>query len=81
MKRLQGRIVAEMGRTCEAAVCSVGGSKLTLSPTSRSRRAGSSAKIIYSGFRLQHPDIYNDYVTVSESRRFYVKKSQEDNAA
>ena len=27
--------------------------------------------------QAQHPDIYEDYVTVSESRRFYVRKSQE----
>ena len=78
MKRLQGRIVAEMGRTCEAA-CSAGGNDyvITYKPTRRSDISKDNL------FRLQaqHPDIYNDYVTVSESRRFYVKKSQDDNAA
>ena len=78
MKRLQGRIVAEMGRTCEAA-CSVGGSNyiVTYKPT---RKPDISKDNLFR-LQAQHPDIYNDYVTVSESRRFYVKKSQEDNAA
>ena len=30
--------------------------------------------------RVQHPDIYEQYVTVSESRRFYVKKQREEAA-
>ena len=30
--------------------------------------------------QAQHPDIYEQYVTVSESRRFYVKKRREEAA-
>ena len=30
--------------------------------------------------QAQHPDIYEQYVTVSESRRFYVKKQREEAA-
>ena len=78
MKRLQGRIVAEMGRTCEAA-CSVGGSNYIV--TYKPIRKPDISKDNLFRLQAQHPDIYNDYVTVSESRRFYVKKSQEDNAA
>ncbi len=74
MKRLQGRIVAEMGRTCEAA-CSAGGNDyiITYKPT---RKPDISKDNLFR-LQAQHPDIYNDYVTVSESRRFYVKRSQE----
>lgn len=74
MKRLQGRIVAEMGRSCEAA-CSVGDNRyiITYKPT----RKPDITKDNLFRLQSQHPDIYNDYVTVSESRRFYVKRSQE----
>ena len=30
--------------------------------------------------KAQHPDIYEDYVTVSESRRFYVKRKYDEAA-
>lgn len=72
MKRLQGQIVDEMGKSCSAEY----------------RRDGTEYTITYNPvvkpvinkenlFRLQmqHPDIYEQFVTISESRRFYVKKS------
>ena len=74
MKRLQGRIVAEMGRTCEAA-CSAGGNDHVI--TYKLTRRPDISKDNLFRLQAQHPDIYNDYVTVSESRRFYVKRSQE----
>lgn len=74
MKRLQGRIVAEMGVSC-TAVCAVGADAYTVTynPT---RKAGVSKENL-SRLQAQHPDIYEEYVTVSESRRFYVKRSQQ----
>lgn len=74
MKRLQGRIVAEMGRSC-TAVCAVGADAYTVTynPT---RKAGVSKENLVR-LQAQHPDIYEEYVTVSESRRFYVKRSQQ----
>ena len=78
MKRLQGRIVSEMGKSC-TAVCSAGGEAYTVTYNPVKRTVVSKDNLIR--LQAQHPDIYKDYVTVSESRRFYVKKSQEENAA
>ena len=78
MKRLQGRIVEEMGQSC-TAVCSAGENTYTI--TYNPVRKPSVSKENLIRLQAQHPDIYNDYVTVSESRRFCVKKSQEENAA
>lgn len=77
MKRLQGQIVAEMGRSC-TAVCSPGGISysITYNPV---RKTGINKDNLLL-LQAQHPDIYNQYVTVSESRRFYVKKSKEEAA-
>lgn len=78
MKRLQGRIVSEMGKSC-TAVCSARGEAYTVTYNPVKRTVVSKDNLIR--LQAQHPDIYKDYVTVSESRRFYVKKSQEENAA
>ena len=78
MKRLQGRIVAEMGKSC-TAVCSAGGEAYTVTYNPVRKPGVSKDNLIR--LQAQHPDIYKDYVTVSESRRFYVKKSQKNLAA
>ena len=78
MKRLQGRIVEAMGKSC-TAVCTTGGSSYTVT-YNPSKKSGISKDNLIR-LQAQHPDIYQDYVTVSENRRFYVKKSQEENAA
>lgn len=77
MKRIQGRIVAEMGRSCKA-VCSAGGEAYTITYNPVRKTAINKDGLIR--LQAQHPDIYEDYVTVSESRRFYVKRSQEEAA-
>ena len=74
MKRLQGRIVVEMGRSCVATATGSDGSyTITYKPVLKSGidKAG------LTRLQAQHPDIYEEYVTVSESRRFYVKRLQE----
>ena len=74
MKRLQGRIIAEMGKGC-TATCQRGGTSydITYNPV---RKTGVSKENLVR-LEAQHPDIYREYVTVSESRRFNVKKSLE----
>ena len=77
MKRLQGRIVAEMGRSCTATANSGGVSySISYKPT----RKPDIGKENLIRLKAQHPDIYEDYVTVSESRRFYVKRKFDEAA-
>ncbi len=77
MKRLQGFIVAEMGTSCKA-VCSNGGESFTV--TYNSSRKPTVAKDDLLRLQMRHPDIYSEYVTFTESRRFYVKRAQENAA-
>ena len=72
MKRLQGRIVDEMGRCCTATYNRDGTDyTITYNP---SKKSGISKEDLFR-LQMQHPDIYEQFVTVSESRRFFVKKS------
>lgn len=77
LQRMKGLIVAEMGVCCTAA-CSLEGVpyKVTYNPVRKSL----VSKENLVRLQAQHPDIYEEYVTVSESRRFYVKE-QRENAA
>ena len=77
MRRLQGRIVAEMGRSC-TAVCQ--GREAAYSISYKPVRKSGISKENLQRLQAQHPDIYEQYVTVSESRRFYVKKQREEAA-
>ena len=77
MRRLQGRIVAEMGRSC-TAVCQ--GREAAYSISYKPVRKSGISKDNLQRLQAQHPDIYEQYVTVSESRRFYVKKRREEAA-
>ena len=72
MKRLQGRIIDEMGRCCTATYIQDGTEyTVTYNP---SKKPGISKEDLFR-LQMQYPDIYEQFVTVSESRRFYVKKS------
>jgi len=77
LQRMKGLIVAEMGTSCVAA-CSLEGVpyQVTYNPV----RKPLVSKDNLVRLQAQHPDIYDEYVTVSESRRFYVKE-QHENAA
>lgn len=77
MKRLQGRVVAEMGRSC-TATCSLGGNpySITYNPV---RKTGINKDQLVR-LQAQHPEIYEEYVSVSESRRFYVKEVRQEAA-
>ncbi len=73
MKRMQGQVVDEMGRCCTAKYRN-GDTEYTITynPTQKS---GISKEDLFR-LQMQHPDIYQQFVTVSESRRFYVKKAK-----
>lgn len=70
LSRLRGILIAGMGPSCTAG-CERDGVRYTVTykPT---RRSGID-KDGLARLKLQHPDIYEQYVTVTESRRFQVK--------
>lgn len=77
MKRLQGQIVAAMGKSC-TATGSIGCSTYTVTYKPSKKPTINKDNLIR--LQAQHPDIYEEYVTITESRKFYVKKSQDDAA-
>ena len=71
MKRLQGRIIDEMGRCCTAVYSRDDNDyTITYNPV---QKATISKEDLFR-LQMQHPEIYEQFVSVSESRRFYVKK-------
>lgn len=71
LKRLQGQIFASMG-ACWTAGCQDEETQYLVScPAIRRPMIGKDA---LERLRRNHPEIYSEYVTVSESRRFNVKK-------
>jgi hypothetical protein len=66
-----------MGRSCTAA-CSPGGASysITYNPIRKSGISKDNLLLL----QAQHPDIYDEYITVSESRRFYIKEQREEAA-
>ena len=71
MKRLKAMIVADMGKSCTALYEDAEGSyTITYKPVYKqgiSKEALEKLKVLY-------PQIYGEYVSTSESRRFHVKK-------
>ena len=74
MKRLQGRIIAEMGKGC-TATCQRGGNSYAISY--KPYHKPGIGKEALARLEAQHPDIYREYVSVSEIRKFSVKRSLE----
>ena len=72
LQRLQAILAAEMGRGC-TAVCDRDGKRYTV--TYNPVRKSMVDKDSLMRLKLLHPEIYGQFVTVSESRRFYVKAS------
>ena len=72
MKWMQGQIVAAMGKSCTAA-CNVGDTAYTIT-YNPSRKTGINKDNLLR-MHEEYPELYDTYVTVTESRRFYVKKS------
>jgi putative phage-type endonuclease len=71
MKRMKGLLVEKMGTSCMALYDGAEGSyAITYNPV----RTVGIPKAGLERLKLEHPDIYEEYVTVSESRRFSIKK-------
>lgn len=71
MKRLKALIVADMGTSCSAI--SKDGCTVTWNPV---RKTGVSKEGL-ERLKAVHPDIYSEYVTISESRRFSIKRPKD----
>lgn len=76
-QRLKAMIVAEMGTSC-SAVCEKDGISYTI--TYNPVRKSMVDKDNLLRLKMQFPDIYEQFVTVSESRRFDVKLSASEAA-
>ncbi|WP_313530598.1 YqaJ viral recombinase family nuclease [Anaerotignum sp.] len=74
LQRMKGLIIAEMG-TCCTATCSLEGVQYQVTYNPIRKSMVSKENLVR--LQAQHPDIYEQYVTVSESRRFYVKEQRE----
>ena len=74
MDRLKATLIAEMGQSC-TATCDRDGQRymITYNPV----RKPMIEKDNLLRLKLQHPEIYEEFVTVSESRRFHVKELRE----
>ena len=68
MKRLKALIVADLGTSCSAI--SEDGCTVTWSPV---RKSGISKEGL-ERLKIVHPDIYAEFVTCSESRRFNIRR-------
>lgn len=77
MKRLRGRIVSVMGASC-VAVGNHNGIDYTV--TFNPVRKPVVEKDNLLRLQLNHPDIYDTYVTASEHRRFHVKAKESEAA-
>lgn len=77
MKKIKGLIAAKMGKSCLAS-CEIDGVSyaVTFNPV---LKPGIDKDNLIK-LRERHPDIYDEYVTVSESRRFYVKYKKKEAA-
>lgn len=72
MERLKAMLVAEMGQRC-TAVCETGGANYTI--TYNPVRKPVIEKDNLLRLKLQYPKLYEEFVTISEYRRFQVKVS------
>lgn len=72
IQRLKAILAAEMGTSCKA-VCDMDGSRYTL--TYNPVRKMIVDKDNLARLKLQYPEIYEQFVTVSEFRTFHVKCS------
>lgn len=77
IQRLKAILAAEMGTSC-TAICDMDGSRYTL--TYNPVRKMIVDKDNLTRLKLQYPEIYEQFVTVSEFRTFHVKVSAVDAA-
>ena len=72
IKRLKGMLIERMGTSCTAVY---NGSAESYTITYNPVRSAGISKDALERLKDEHPDIYDQYVTVSEWRRFHVKKA------
>lgn len=77
MQRLKGQMVAKLNGSC-MAIGEYGGTQYTISYNPVSRTGITKDNL--QKLKLLYPDIYDEYVTVSESRRFSIKAKAVDEA-
>lgn len=77
MKRLRAFIIEEMGQSC-TAVCEHDGIGYTV--TYNPSRRAEIKKEDLERLQLQMPKVYDQFVTISEQRRFYVKQNKQEAA-
>lgn len=77
LQRMKGLIIAELGAGC-SATCDLEGTPYLVTYNPSSRPIVTKENLVR--LRSQHPDIYDEYVTISESRRFQVKERREEAA-
>lgn len=73
LQRMKGLIVSEMGVSC-TATCTLEGVPYLVTYNPVRKSIVSKENLVR--LQAQHPEIYSEYVTVSESRRFYVKEQR-----
>ena len=77
MERLKALLVEAMGKSSQATYMDMdGGYKVTFQPS----RKHVISKEAMERMKEVHPDIYQQYVSVSESRRFYIKELKPETA-
>ncbi|MBO4913798.1 MAG: YqaJ viral recombinase family protein [Oscillospiraceae bacterium] len=73
MNRIKALIIAAMGRSSTAFYdCGDGGIRVTYNPV---RKPGISKENL-DRLKIVHPDIYDEFVTIQESRRFSIKQTK-----
>ena len=72
IKRLKGMLIERMGTSCTAVY---NGPTESYTVTYNPVRSAGISKDALERLKDEHPDIYDQYVTVSEWRRFHVKKT------
>ena len=73
MDRMKALIVADMGSSCTAVYEDASGSyTVTFNPSYKE----SILKDSLLRLKERHPEIYTEYVSISESRRFNVKRAE-----
>ena len=72
IKRLKGMLIERMGTSCTAVY---NGPTESYTVTYNPVRSAGISKDALERLKDEHPDIYDQYVTVSEWRRFHVKKA------
>lgn len=75
IKRIRGQIIDDMGRSCSAS-CEVEGIPyvVTYNPVLTPAIDKDNLKRL----KDRYPEIYDEFVTVSEQRRFYLKKKEKE---